>query len=254
MPRVSTIDKCLDVLEAIVHADSQGLGVRALARQLGMNATSAHNMCHTLCDRGYLWQDPASKRFQPGLALVLLARNGQVWHRLVADAEPIVLRCQQELRESILLATINSTEIITLTYHPSSQALRVHEPHTMGPRAYGTAVGKVLLSALNGEELTRYARLFPPQRFTDNTITDLERIRTELQGVRDRGYGQTHDELTLGVSAVAVPIVGPDGQLFAALGASAPTLRMDAELMQQTRHKLAKYAASIHACWRHKHL
>ncbi len=253
MSRVSTIDKSLDILEAVMRAERHGLGVRALARQLGINVTSVHNMCHTLCDRGYLWQDPATKRFQPGLALVLLARSEHVWHRLVADAEPIVRHCQQELCESILLATISSTEIITLAYFPSSQALRVHEPHTMGARAYGTAVGKVLLSALNDEELARYVRLFPPHRFTDRTLTDLEHIQIELQDVRDRGYGQTHDELNLGVSAVAVPIEEPHGQLFAALGASAPTLRMDADLMQETRRKLANYAARIHACWRRKH-
>lgn len=249
MPRVTTIDKCLDILETLLHTNRAGLGVRALARQLEMNVTSVHNMCHTLCDRGYLAQDPASKRFQLGLGLALLAQSGHVWQRLVDAAEPIVRRCQQELDESILLATMSSTEMTTLTYHPSSQALRVHEPHTMGDRAYGTAVGKVLLSSLNEDRLARYLQQFPPRAFTPDTLVNAQQIRDELQEVRERGYSHTCDELTLGVSAVAVSITGPHHQLFAALGASAPTVRMDANGRKRTRQALARFAQNIQNSW-----
>ncbi|MCP4786354.1 MAG: hypothetical protein GY878_22665 [Fuerstiella sp.] len=100
--------------------------------------------------------------------------------RLEEAAEPLVRRCRQQLGESILLAVLENAEVSTLIYLPSAQALRVHEPHAMGERAYGTAVGKVLLSTLDGPALDRYLQLFPPQRFTSATITDPDRLRHEL--------------------------------------------------------------------------
>lgn len=250
MARVTTIDKCFDILEALSRGEGRGMGVRALARHLETNVTSVHNMCRTMCERGYLWQDPQSKRFQLGLGLSVLGRGEQVAHRLVAVADPIVRACQEELDESILLATmIGTSELVTLSYLPSSQALRVHEPHTMGSRAYATAVGKMLLSGLQEDQLESYLQRFPPKRFTSHTIVDLAGIRDELRVTCQRAVGQTSDELTIGVSAVAVSVPGPDQRLFAALGASAPTVRFDAAEMARTGELLRGYAAQLQVAW-----
>ncbi len=245
MQRVGTIDKCFDILETILGSDREGLGIREIARQLDINTTTVHNICQTLCVRGYLRQNPNSKRYQLGTGLLPLAQSNQVWRNLEEAAEPLVRRCRQELDESIMLAVLDNTEVSTLIYLPSVQALRVHEPHAMGDRAYGTAVGKVLLSTLDNTALSRYFQLFPPRAFTDATITDPDRMRQELETVRTQGYALTCGELTPGVRAVAVPVLGPAGTPFAALGASAPQVRMDIAQVELTRATLLRYAEAI---------
>src|SRR5689334_3124586 len=51
----------------------------------------------------------------------------------------------------------------------------------------------------------------------------------ELQVVRARGYATSIDELELGLSAVAAPVLGPDGDALAALSISGPTARLNSE-------------------------
>ncbi len=132
MQRVASIDKGLDVVEAIQAAGENGLGVRALGRALGINPTTTHNICQTLAARGYLIQDPSSRRFRLGASWLPLARQGDIWRGLADAADGLVHRCREELDESIMLAVLDRATIATLVYYPSSQALRVDEPRVMG--------------------------------------------------------------------------------------------------------------------------
>jgi len=66
----------------------------------------------------------------------------------------------------------------------------------------------------------------PLRHFTDRTITDPWRLRTELAAVRERGYATAVDEFEVGLTAVAAPIAGSDGTVVASISASGPTFRI----------------------------
>ncbi|WP_063041502.1 IclR family transcriptional regulator [Nocardia pseudovaccinii] len=64
------------------------------------------------------------------------------------------------------------------------------------------------------------------EHHSDRTREELEQ---EIDAVRDAGYAVTHGERELGASAVAAPILGPDGRVIAAMSISGPTSRFSAE-------------------------
>ena len=249
MQRVATVDKCFDILEAILCAGTGGVGIREMARRLEINPTTVHNLCWTLCARGYLRQDPSTKRFCLGAGLLPFAQSMQVWQSLAETVDPLVRSCREELDESILLVVMDHLEIATLIYLPSTQALRVHEPRVMGDLAYGTAVGKTLLATLSEEALQQYFEQFPPRAFDSNEEVDPKDIRTELASIRQQGYAVSSDELAPGVSAVAIPICGPSGKAMAALGASAPTVRMNGSKAKHIRQTLLRFGEAIAKEW-----
>ncbi len=250
MQRAATLDKGLDILETIAAAREQRLGIRELARQLKINSTTVHNLVWTLCARGYLRQDESTRRFELGPAGLQLASRSIPWHELAQAAEPLIRQCQHDLDESVMLAALHGTEILRLVYIPSSQALRVHEPDVMVERAYGTAVGKMLLSTLGEAELDAYLSAYPPHAFTSKTLTNAPAIRAALAKIRRQGSAETHDELTTGVSAAAVLVeAGPGIRFATGLGASAPTIRFGPRLATKTRKTLHHYAGLIRAAW-----
>jgi IclR family acetate operon transcriptional repressor len=61
---------------------------------------------------------------------------------------------------------------------------------------------------------------------TPATITDRDRLRTQLDEVVARGYAQTLEELEEGLHAVAAPVRQADGEVVAALSVSGPAFRM----------------------------
>ena len=76
MPKVLTVKKCFDLLECLASQEA-GIGTRELARVLGMNVTTVHNIASTLLHLGYLSQDEKSKRFQIGGRFLLLGQHRQ---------------------------------------------------------------------------------------------------------------------------------------------------------------------------------
>lgn len=249
MPKVLSLDKSLTVLEAIFqHRD--GIGTRALAGELQLNVATVHNIAQTFCKRGYLRQDPDSKVFYPGIRLLLLGRHPSYIRSLSLAAAAIVDDVARKLNESVMLASMDHGRILNLKYVPSRQALRVQESEDMSQHAYCTAVGKILLTSMTEGELFTYLREVQFQSFTPHTITTEERLRQEIQVIREKGCAKTMDEFCEGISALAVPIYDPWGAIVAAIGASAPTVRMDRENFETTLQELRLAASQIEEQWR----
>lgn len=253
MPRVLSLDKSLSVLEAIFH-HRDGIGTRPLAQQLKLNVATVHNIARTFCQRGYLRQDPDSKVFYPGIRLMLLGRHPSYLRSLSLSAAGIVDDVAKRLNESVLLATMDHGHILNLKYVPSRQALRAQESEDMSAHSYATAVGKVLLAALNPDELDAYLHETTLRAFTPNTFSTPERLKSELTKIKETGHATTVDEFCEGLSAIAVPIHDLWGTVVAAIGASAPTVRLDTpEQIAHMLDSLREAAAEIEKQWKESH-
>ncbi|WP_375481641.1 IclR family transcriptional regulator [uncultured Jatrophihabitans sp.] len=88
-----------------------------------------------------------------------------------------------------------------------------------------TGVGKVLLAHAPTEVRNEVLRSLT--RVTAHSVTHVGRMRDQLRRVREQGYATTSEEMSLGASSIAVPVVrGPhgDGPVVAALGLVVPEL------------------------------
>jgi DNA-binding IclR family transcriptional regulator len=65
------------------------------------------------------------------------------------------------------------------------------------------------------------------RRFTDSTITDKARLEIELRQIRKERVSFDREEYLVGVVCMAVPVVGKNGEMLAALAIQAPKARMD---------------------------
>src|SRR5206468_172934 len=60
--------------------------------------------------------------------------------------------------------------------------------------------------------------------------------------IRRRGYATSIDELEVGLSALAAPVLGTDGVVLAALSISGPTTRLTSERIEQLAPLLTRDA------------
>jgi len=67
----------------------------------------------------------------------------------------------------------------------------------------------------------------------------------ESELIRRRGYATSIDELEVGLSALAAPVLGADGVVVAALSISGPTSRLTSERIEQLAPLLTREAASL---------
>ena len=88
-----------------------------------------------------------------------------------------------------------------------------------------TASGKAI--AAFGEEAARERLLgLPLDRVTPNTITERSKLEAQLDEARQTGVARTHEELEVGLDAIAAPVFGVDGEVVAALDVSGPSHRL----------------------------
>lgn len=90
---------------------------------------------------------------------------------------------------------------------------------------HATGVGKVLLA--HAPDDVQAAALANPKRVTAYTVVQPGRLRRELARIRQDGYAQTSEEMSLGACSVAVPVRDGVDEVVAALGIVVPSLKRD---------------------------
>ena len=66
----------------------------------------------------------------------------------------------------------------------------------------------------------------PLARFTNNTITDPKKLKTELDRIRSESVAVDKEEYLDGLVCVAVPVMLGDGRLCASVAVQAPVARL----------------------------
>ena len=220
---VQSVDRALDVLEALAKQDGEA-GLSEIAARTGLPYGTIHRLLRTLLVRGYVRQE-SDRRYALGGALV---RLGGVAERMVGVwAQPYLTKMVELSGETANLAVLEGDFIVYVAQVPSPRRLRMFAEVGRRVLPHSTAVGKVLMADRADAEVTSLIRRTGMPRRTANTITDLPGMLAELRRVRERGYAMDLGEEELGVHCLAVPV--HDGnRVVAAMSVSGPAERIDA--------------------------
>ncbi len=208
---------------------------------------TVYRILNLLKDAGLLRRELATKRYTIGPRLTAFAvdlwRSDTLraqWHRALEDAVA-------ETGESCNLTLLESNKVLYLDRVETHQPLRLHlETGTRVP-LHCTASGKLFLADMSTVEARRVLGEEPYERFTAKTITRFEPLQAELRKVKKTGIG-THDcELFDDSVAIAVPVLGPDGAIFAAVAVHAPSSRASIKSSLRFVGALQRAAATIAA-------
>ena len=82
-------------------------------------------------------------------------------------------------------------------------------------------------------------------KFTKNTITDIDELNKALDAIAKTGIGIDNEEFISEMVAVSVPILDKKDRYLASLYMHAPTVRVSLEDMMQTVPRLREAALDI---------
>ncbi|MEV4900196.1 IclR family transcriptional regulator [Citricoccus sp. NPDC055426] len=223
MAEIRSVVHALTVVDQVMAAG--GVRVREVAADLGIAPSSAHRLLSTLASRDYVVQDPHSRVYRPGARLLGLT-GGTVGTREIRHAahRPMEI-VAAATGESISLSVLVRAEVEFVDGIESGHILRASPRIGARLPAYSTAGGRVLLAALDPEDVSGMfgGRL---KKLTDRTVDTVPELAGMLARIRQAGYAVSRGESTEGISAVAVPIRLADGRAVAGLAVVAPTDRL----------------------------
>lgn len=201
--RVQSVARAAELLKAL-GAHGAPAGLADLARDCGLNRSTAWRILATLEDEGLIERDPDTGRYAVGHALVALAA--------AAGHEPLVRRGHPHLRALAEAcgetASLAVPRALRLVYVDQVQAPHVMAANWLGRATplHATSTGKALLAWMPDDEL---GAALPPrlERFTDTTITTRAALRAELDDVRARGHAVSRGELEPALWGVSAPVL-----------------------------------------------
>lgn len=211
------IDRAAELLVRVVES-SRPVTVGELAERSGLPKSTTSRLVGALERRG-LVQRSGDRRVAPGPVLLRFAHR-DTGESLVDLARP-ALRLLAELSgETINLGVPTPLGVEHLAQEDTRHF--VGGTNWVGRRVpfETTANGKVL-------------RAFGPD------------AAAEDGSIRRRGYAVAVDELEDGLSAVAAPVLGPDGSAVAALSISGPTIRLTHKRIAELVPELTRQAGLV---------
>jgi IclR family pca regulon transcriptional regulator len=244
---VEALARGLDVLTCFSSA-RPSMTLAEVAAETGLARPTARRLLLTLAELGYVRCEGSAFTLTPQVLRLGIAYAGSLG--LWDIARPHLTDLVAQTHESSSMAQLDGSDIVYVARVavPKIIALQV----SIGTRfpALQTSQGKVLLAALDADELGRVLRQpsrsglspVPPRRPAD--------IAHELMTVRAQGWALANEELAPGVRSVAVPVRDGTGAVRAAMNVTVHAAETSvATLVNEHLPRLLRAAGQISADW-----
>lgn len=229
---VRTVDRALSILDCFTR-EHPSLSLNEISKMINLSPSTVFRIVSTLESRNYLARDPQSLLYRLGYRLINLGALYLESIDIRDIAHPYLIELRDYYNESVGIYILNKGERVCADCVQSKQPLRrVIEVGTRKPLTRG-ASGKLLLAYMAEADIRQ------------NLEQDPYVTSEELSRIREEGYAASFNEFEQGISSVAVPVYGNDGEVCAALFLSGPLTRIDQERVQDMVQKMKLVAAEI---------
>jgi IclR family transcriptional regulator, pca regulon regulatory protein len=228
--RLQSLERGLAVLRAFTP-DAPALTISEVAERTGLTRATARRVLLTLADLGYV--DSERRAFSLNSSVLDLAKPFAGRHDTWGFARPYLESLTERTGESASIAVLDDTDIL---YVARSQTRRLMTlAVAVGSRlpAHATSKGRILLAFLPEPELEAYFARRAIARYTEQTVVDEAELRDILAEVRREGFAIVDQQLEVGLSSVAAPIIDASGRVSAALSLCAHAGRVDGATLRK---------------------
>lgn len=220
---IQSVQRASMLLKAF-NTGAPELGVTELSQKVNLHKSTVSRLLATLEHEGLVERVPQSDKYRLGFDFVRLAAHVTHFSDIRSLARSVMTKLVEESRETVHLAVLDGYEVINVE--------QMSGPHRVSDNWVGrrtplhcVANGKALLAFQPTDEIKHVLAGHLP-RFTDQTITDPDKLRDELTGVRERGYAIAIGEIEQGLNGVAAPVRNGTGATIAAVSISGPSYRV----------------------------
>lgn len=198
---VKSAGRTMELFEAFARAQTP-LSLSEIARALGAPASSCFNLIRALEARGYLYLvEP--KRLYPTHRLFEVAQTIAAREPWIELLQPVLSDLRDDTRETVILGKRQGNRVIYLEVFEGPQTIRYSASAGDLKPLHSSSIGKALLGMLAPADLTELLKHLQLKPVTKATITSRQRLITDLERSRRRGFFMTAGENVTDVTAVA---------------------------------------------------
>lgn len=242
---IKSVARCFQILD--FASDHPGpISIQEVCNELDVNSNMAFRLLASLQSSGYMTKDPTTGLYSVSLKTLKLSRNALQSQDIRKVTMPYLeLLWNQFPRANVNMAVFYNNEVLMLDRIDTQSTPRTYFTPGRQLPFHCTGLGKVLTCQLTDEELDRLIAEKGLPKYTQDTITDPLKLKESLAKVRMDGVARDRNEFINDDNCSAVPIIGPNGVIVAAISVSALTSNMSEEDIEGAIPKLKETAAKI---------
>jgi IclR family transcriptional regulator, pca regulon regulatory protein len=220
---VQSLSRGLTVLQAF-NAERPAMTLADMSRATGLTRATARRLLLTLVALGFVCTDGRTFELTPRVLDLGFAYVSSL--QLPDIAQPFMEALSDRVHESVSASVLDGTQIVYVA--------RVNTQRIMGislaigsrlPAAW-TSMGRVLLAGLPHEQLEAFLGALVIAGPTQQSISDIDALRSEIHTVRSQGYALIDQELEEGIRSVAAPLRDRRGRTLAAVNVGTHAARV----------------------------
>lgn len=247
MELVNSIVKAVRVLDLL--KSSGPLSYIEILKQIPLPKSTLFKILYTLENEELVRRDTDSGRYQLGVRLIEWGSGARAQLEIRKIALPFMQDLSEALKCTIHLAVVSNGEVLPIESFESGSTSWPHHIFHGGvgipAPLHATAAGKAILAFMSRDEVRRTIDHQGLQKYTEATITDLDRLDAELEKIRQLGYAASNSEHFEMVRGVAAPIRDHDNKVFASLSALGLVSRVSPEMIPKVAVQVIKVADEI---------
>ena len=238
---MKSLNKALDILEVLVDLGGSEIRLSELAQLSGLHKATVSRIVSALVKRGYMSQVERRGKYILGTKFLNFSAVIKQKNQIKDMAMPHLVKLNQLIKESVALFSLDEEKAIFVEEVHSKYHLRLPPDAGPMPPLYCTSIGKILLAGKTARELEEYFHNTDIRAYTPNTITDPNRLKSQLKTVAEEGVAYDDEELYTGFRSVAAGIRDAEERLVAGIGVEGPSVRL-------TRARMKEIAPDVKHC------
>jgi DNA-binding IclR family transcriptional regulator len=222
-----SVTRAIELLNLLADS-AEPLGVRDIARRIGVAPSNVQRLINTLTKAGFLEQSESNGRYKIGHRAFRVGSAFVEQNNLYSAAMPELYNLASlhitgflgVLRENMVvyLATVQSEGPVAVTHRPGSQTY-----------LHSTAMGKALLAEMDDSRIKSILTARPLPRLTPKTHVSVPQLLKEIETIRRTGVAISEEENRYGFFSAGTVVRDFSGTAIAVISGAVPAAVMKSD-------------------------
>jgi len=218
--KLSKIVKDVLSLLEVLCKKNYPIGITELSNIMLAGKNAIFQKIKILEELEYIEQDSYSKNYSLTTKLLELVNESLKGYYERTNIHKYLKTIAEQTGECTYFGIKNKkNRVVYVDRYESENAMTVNANMGDSPLPHCTAHGKALLAFLTLEEIEEVIKE-GLEKFTENTITEKQKLLEELRNIREKGYSFDNEERMVGVQCIAAPIFNSRKEVIGAIGIS----------------------------------
>ncbi len=246
---IQSLERAFSILELFQNGKNE-LSLKEISDSIGLNKSTTFGLVNSLTTLGYLLQNEDNQKYSLGLKILSLTSAVKMNNILIRISHPYLEELSLKYRETVHSAKEINGSIVYIDKVDADTSMYINTQIGTKNYMHCTGAGKVLLAYKTEAEFDVFLTIHQLKALTYNTITNPTQLKEEMAEIRKNGYGCDDEEIELGLSCVAVPVMKSASTAGFAISVAGPTVRISAHkkngLAEDLKNTAAKLSETIY--------